>query len=197
MVSAEEPSRSRLDECFSWGAIKAPRQRSAPFFPEVHTSSQYYGTPPTRLASVLLLQLLSHPLTVPKKSTLPPLDESVASHLCPPTAIGWKAFRPSRAEPHLHLLDAPTGGWTSGFRASHRWLCSRSSRPRCSPMRKPVWIQPLSGTCGARQTLALSTAKATAQAIGHSMSSPYSVGAPLLAHDDGDERQSFPSLTLQ
>ncbi len=29
------------------------------------------------------------------------------------------------------------------------WLCSRSSRTRCSPMRKPVWIQPHSGTRGA------------------------------------------------
>ncbi len=29
---------------FSQGAIKAPRQRSSPFFPEVQTSSWYYGT---------------------------------------------------------------------------------------------------------------------------------------------------------
>ncbi len=40
---------------------------------------------------------------------LPPLDESVAAHLCPPTAIGWKARdEPSVQEPHLHSLDAPT-----------------------------------------------------------------------------------------
>ncbi len=32
------------------------------------------------------------------------------------------------------------------------WLCSRSFRPRCSPMRKPVWMQLHSGTWGAWQT---------------------------------------------
>ncbi len=49
------PLRSHLaagwTSVFSLGAIKAPRQRSSPFFPEVHTSSWYYGMPP----------LISHP----------------------------------------------------------------------------------------------------------------------------------------
>ncbi len=52
------PLRSHLAagwmSVFSRGAIKAPRQHSSPFFSEVHTSSQYYGMPPTRLAFVLL-----------------------------------------------------------------------------------------------------------------------------------------------
>ncbi len=60
--------------------------------------------------------------------------------------------RAIRPEPHLHSLEAPT--WRLNKRLQHytRWLCSRSSRPRCSPMRKPVWIQPLSGIWRARQT---------------------------------------------
>ncbi len=56
--------------------------------------------PPTGLASVLLLLLLSHQLTVLKRKEIAPapLDESVAAHLCPPTAIGWKtrASHPSK-----------------------------------------------------------------------------------------------------
>ncbi len=32
----EEPSHSRLDVCFLAGRHQAPRQRSSPFFPEVH-----------------------------------------------------------------------------------------------------------------------------------------------------------------
>ncbi len=43
------PLRSHLaagrTSVFSRGAIKPPRQRSSPFFPEVHTSSRYCGTP--------------------------------------------------------------------------------------------------------------------------------------------------------
>ncbi len=48
---------------------------------------------------------------------LPPLDESVVTHLCPPKAIGW-----------TRRLDKPLQRFT-------RWLCSRSSRPGCSPVR--------------------------------------------------------------
>ncbi len=51
MISAEEPSRSRLDECFLTGRYQSPPPTLVTFFPEVHTSSQYYGTPP----------LVSHP----------------------------------------------------------------------------------------------------------------------------------------
>ncbi len=137
---------------FSRGAIKAPRQHSSPFFPKVHTSSQYYGTPPTRLASVLLL--LSHPLTALKKKDTSTclLWMSLWPHIYarPQLSDGrrGRAIRPSRAEPHLHSLDAPTRQLDKRLQRFTRWLCSRSSRPRCSPMRKPVWIQPLSGTRG-------------------------------------------------
>ncbi len=62
-----------------------------------------------------------------------------------------RATHPSCAEPHVHSLDAPTWRPDKRLQRFTRWLCSRSSRPRCLPMRKPVWIQPLSGTWGARQ----------------------------------------------
>ncbi len=92
MVSVEEPSRSRSDEYFSKGAFKPPANARS-LSTAVHMSSQYCGTPPTHLASVLLLQLLSHLLIAPKKKGyehFPPLNKSVATHLCPPIAIRWK-----------------------------------------------------------------------------------------------------------
>ncbi len=54
------------------------RQCLSPFFPEVHMSSRYYDMPHTRLASVLLLQLLSHLLTVLK-------NKGIRA----PTSSGW------------------------------------------------------------------------------------------------------------
>ncbi len=63
----EEPSRSRLEEWFLLGCNQAFRQRSSPSSPKYRTSSQNRGAAPTRLASVLLLQLLSHPLMALKK----------------------------------------------------------------------------------------------------------------------------------
>ncbi len=72
------------------------------------------GAPPTRLASVLLLQLLSHPLMALKKKYTSTylLWMSLWPHISarPQLSDGrrGRAIRPSRAEPHLHSLDAPT-----------------------------------------------------------------------------------------
>ncbi len=153
MVSAEEPSHSRLDECFFHGALS-----SAPLFLKVHTSSRYYGTPPTHLTSILLLQLLSHLLmALKKKNTSTCLFwMSLWLHISarPQLLNGrrGRAIRPSRAEPHLHSLDAPTRWLDKRLQRCTLWLCSRSFRPRCSPVRKPVWMQLHSGTWGAWQT---------------------------------------------
>ncbi len=123
MVSAEEPSHSRLDECFLTGCYQAPRQRSSPFFPEVLTSSRYCGTPPIRLASVLLLQLLSHLLIVLKKKDTSTclLWISLWTHISahPQLSDGrrGRAIHPSRAEPNRHSLTRLLGGWTRGFSA--------------------------------------------------------------------------------
>ncbi len=99
---------------FSRDAIKPPRQRSSPFFPEVLTSSRYCGTPPIRLASVLLLQLLSHLLIVLKKKDTSTclLWISLWPHISarPQLSDGrrGRAIHPSRAEPNRHSLDTPT-----------------------------------------------------------------------------------------
>ncbi len=87
----EEPTRSRLDEWFLPGYRQANGQQASPFFPEVHDEI-------TRSWRALLV-LTSVDSTEEKGyDSLPPLDESVAAHLCPPTAIGWKvkATHPSK-----------------------------------------------------------------------------------------------------
>ncbi len=86
---------------------------------------------------------------------LPPLDESVAAYLCPPTAIGWKA-RASHPSKLCRATSALAGCAHSAAgqvaSALHSMSVLQVFRPRCSRMRKPVWIPPLSGTWGARQT---------------------------------------------
>ncbi len=68
---------------------------SSPFFPEVHEELTKSCRTPTRLTSVLLLQLLSHPLTALKKKDTSTclLWMSLWPHISarPQLAIGWKA----------------------------------------------------------------------------------------------------------
>ncbi len=85
---------------------------------------------------------------------------------------GW-AICPSHAEPHLHSLDAPTRQLDKRLQRCTLWLCSRSSRPRCSPVRKPVWMHLHTGSTR------------------HHSHRPVSIRVSPLVHDDGDDRQSF------
>ncbi|MCJ8740105.1 hypothetical protein PDJAM_G00055060 [Pangasius djambal] len=90
----EEPTRSRLDEWFLPGCRQAPRQRAAPFFPEVHDELTKSWRAPysARLRTSVSSAFSTVDGAVEKGyEKLPPLDESVAAHLCPPTAIGWRA----------------------------------------------------------------------------------------------------------
>ncbi len=150
---------------------------------------------PTRLSSTLQLQLLSHPLTVLKikDTSTCLLKMNLWLHISarPQLSDGRRrrAIRPSCAEPHLPSLDAPTRWWDKRLQHFTQWLCSRSSRPRCSPVRKPVWIQPLSGTWGAWQTWLYAPPKPPPKPL------DARCPAPPLAHDDGDERGNFVRLS--
>ncbi len=98
----EEPSRSRLDKWFLPGRHQALRQRSSPFFPEVHNEltklwRASYSSRIRPSASVALTSIDSAEDKVSEH--LPLLDESVAAHLCPPTAIGWKTMANHRSKP--------------------------------------------------------------------------------------------------
>ncbi len=74
---------------FSRGAIKPPANACPPSSPKIMTSSRYCGTPPTCLASVLLLPLFSHQLTALKRkdTSACPLWMSMWPHI----SAGWKA----------------------------------------------------------------------------------------------------------
>ncbi len=69
-----------------------------------------------------------HPLGPEEKGydSLSPLDESVAAHLCPPTAIGWKAkaTHPSKPWSRLSHEDYFSSRWTSLFIGWTSGLCA-------------------------------------------------------------------------
>ncbi len=129
----------------------SPRQRSSPFFPEVHDELTNRGTPPTCLASVLLPPLPSPPLTALKirNTSACPLWMSPWPRIstCPRLLDGrlGQAIRPSHAEPLLHSMDTPTRRLDKQLWLCTLWPCSRCSRPRCSPVKRPVWMQLHSG----------------------------------------------------
>ncbi len=67
---------------------------AAPFFPEVHDelTKSWHAPHSSCIRPSASTALTSVDVTEEKECEhLPPLDESVATHLCPPTAIGWKA----------------------------------------------------------------------------------------------------------
>ncbi len=142
------PPRSHLTagwmSVFSRGAIKPPANACPPSSSKFIRAHDIMAHPPTHLASILLLQLLSHPLTVLKKKDTSNclLWMSLWPHISAHTQLldgrRGRAIRPSRAKQHLHSLDAPTQGLDKRLQRFTRWLCFRSSRPSNLPMRKPV-----------------------------------------------------------
>ncbi len=129
---------------FSRDAIKPPPTASSL---KSTTSSPNRGAPPTRLASVLLPPLPSPPLTALKRrdtSTCPlwmsPCPRISARPRLSDGRLG-RVICPSRAELLLHSLDAPTRQLDKRFRRCTLWVCSISSRPRCSSVRRQVLMQ--------------------------------------------------------
>ncbi len=98
----EGPSRSRLDEWFLQGRRQAPHQRSSPFFLEVHDEltrswlSPYSACLRTSASSALTTVYGAEEKGYEK---MPPLYESVAAHLCPPSTISWKAKAAHSSKP--------------------------------------------------------------------------------------------------
>ncbi len=98
---------------FFRGAIRLCGNAHPPSSLKYTTSSRNRGVPPTHLASVLLLQLLSHPLTALKKKDTSTclLWMSLWPHISARPQLSderrGRAIHPSLVEPHLHSLDAP------------------------------------------------------------------------------------------
>ncbi len=186
---------------FSHGVLsKAPANARPPSFPKFIRAHDIMARPPIRLASVLLLQLFSHPLTALKKKDTSTclLWKSLWPHINarPQLSDGrrGRAIRPSHTEPHLHSLDAPTWRLDKRLQRFTWWLCSRSSvqdarhwgsRSGFSLSQGPEELDRPGSKC--HQSHRPSHRAFNVQ--------PYSVGAPPLAHDDRDERggqSSFP-----
>ncbi len=201
MVSAWGAISQQVGWVDSPGSHLALSQRSSPFFLKVHDeltkswcapySSRIGPSASAALTSVDAAEEKGYWTPAPSgwvhgRTSLPahgyrmegegePSFQAVQSHIC----TRW-----------MHLLRR----LDKRLRHCTLWLCSRSSRPRYSPVRKPVWMQLHSGTWGARTDLALGTTKATAQAIRAFDVQPDSFRAPPQAHDDGDERGGQSSL---
>ncbi|XP_067261185.1 uncharacterized protein [Chanodichthys erythropterus] len=172
----EEPSRSRLDEWFLPGHRQAPRQRSAPFFPEVHDEltkswrALYFACLRTTHYSALTSVDGSEEKGY---EHLPPLNEAVVAHLCPPTAVGWKTKRALPSKPCRTTSALAGGAYTCAGQSASvlhtmailqvfqaKLLCSLDE----SSIDAPAFRDLRSAT-----DLALHATKATAQAIGQSM----------------------------
>ncbi|KAL0165985.1 hypothetical protein M9458_037829, partial [Cirrhinus mrigala] len=175
---SEEPPRSLLDEWFLPGRRQAPRQRASPFLPEVHEELTRSWRAPysARLRTSSSSALTSVDGAEDKGyEKLPPLDESVAAHLCLPTAIGWKtkASHPSKPCRTTSALAGraytSTGQAASALRSMailqvfQAKLLAQSDRSALDPA---TLMELRSAT-----DLALRATKATAQAIGRSMAS--------------------------
>ncbi|KAL0147865.1 hypothetical protein M9458_056824 [Cirrhinus mrigala] len=158
----EEPPRSLLDEWFLPGRHQAPLQRASPFLPEVHEELTRSWRAPysARLRTSSSSALISVDGAEDKGyEKLPPLDESVAAHLCPPTAIGWKAKASHPSKP-CRTTSALAG------RAYTATLHGNSPSSDKSALDPATMTELRSAT-----DLALRATKATAQAIGRSMAS--------------------------
>ncbi len=140
-------------------------------------SSLNRGAPPTRLASVLLLPPPSPSVDGAEEKGyehLPPLDESVATHFCPPTAIGWKArashpSKPCRATSALAGRAYSAAGQAASVLHSMAVLQVFQSKMLAS---EEAGLDAASlRDLRSATDLALHATKATAQAIGRSMSS--------------------------
>ncbi len=135
----EEPSRSRLDEWFLPGRRQAPQQRPSPFFPEVHDElTRSWRSPYSARLRISGSSALTTIDGAEEKGyeRMPQLDESVAAHLCPPTAIGWKAKASHPSKPCRTTSAARWTllrfSWTGGFGAPLYGRFSRSIRPSSS-----------------------------------------------------------------
>ncbi len=174
----EEPSRSRLDEWFLPGHHQAPQQRPSPFFPEIHDKLTRSWRSPysARLRTSVSSALTTVDGTEEKGyERMPQLDESVAAHLCPPTAIGWKAkashpSKPCRTASALAGRSYASAGQAASALHSMAVLQVYQAKLLSAVDESepdPATLRELRSATD----LALRATKTTAQAIGRSMAS--------------------------
>ncbi|ROL54924.1 hypothetical protein DPX16_12793 [Anabarilius grahami] len=174
----EEPARSRLDEWFLPGRRRVPRQRTAPFFPEVHVELTKSWRAP--YSARLRTSQQSAPTSVDGSSekdydSLPPLDEAVAAHLCPPAAVGWKIKRALPSKPCRATSALAGRAYTSAGQAAsslHTMAILQVFQAKLlRALDESGFDAPAFRDIRSATDLALCATKATAQAIGRSMAS--------------------------
>ncbi|KAL0173136.1 hypothetical protein M9458_033447, partial [Cirrhinus mrigala] len=174
----EEPPHSLLDEWFLPGTRQAPRQRASPFLPEVHEELTRSWRAPY---SACLRTSSSSALTSVDGAEdkgyekLPPLDKSVAAHLCPPTAIGWKTKASHPSKPCRTTSALAGRAYTSAGQAAsalHSMAILQVFQAKLLAQSDRSALDPATLTeLRSATDLALRATKATAQAIGRSMAS--------------------------
>ncbi|KAI2654620.1 Platelet glycoprotein V [Labeo rohita] len=160
------------------GAPQASRQRASPFLPEVHEELTKSWRAPY---SARLRPSSSSALTSVDGAEdrgyekLPPLDGSVAAHLCPPTAIGWKAKASHPSKPCRTTSALAGRAYTSAGQAAsalHSMAILQVFQAKLLAQSDKSALDPATLTeLRSATDLALRATKATAQAIGRSMAS--------------------------
>ncbi|KAL0165753.1 hypothetical protein M9458_037597, partial [Cirrhinus mrigala] len=106
---------------------------------------------------------------------LPPLNESVAAHLCPPTAIGWKTKASHPSKPCRTTSALAGRAYTSAGQAAsalHSMAILQVFQAKLLAQSDKSALDPATLTeLRSATDLALRATKATAQAIGRSMAS--------------------------
>ncbi len=158
---------------FSRGAIRHSANARPPSSPKSMTSSQnrsgHYSSRIRPSDSAALISVDG----VEEKGYehLPPLDESVAVHLCPPMAIGWKAraSHPSRATSALAGCGYSAAGQAAS--ALHSMAVLQVFQAKMLASEEAGLDAASLSDLRSGTDLALRATKATAQAIGRSISS--------------------------
>ncbi len=168
--TAEEPTRSRLDEWFLLGCRQAPRQRAMPFFQRSMTSSRNRGVLPT--------QPTLHKSASSALSSVDSAEEKVYEKLPPlPAHCHWMESK--GRSPLQTVQDNVCPPWTSLL------LCRQAASALHSMAVLQVFqaklLQAMNETGPdpaafreLRSATDLRATKATAQAIGRSMASCWS-----------------------
>ena len=177
-LSPAEPARGRLDEWYLPGRQQAPRQRAAPFLPEVHEElTKSWRAPFSARTRASASHTLSSVDGAEEKGyvSLPPIEEAVAVHLCPPTAGSWRSkmtlpSKPCRATSALaSRAYAAAGQAASGIHAMATLQAFQAKLLRSLDESGP-FPDTLKDLRSASD-LALRATKTTAQALGRSMAS--------------------------
>ncbi len=140
------------------------------------TRSPNLGVHPTRLrASSSSALTLVDGAEEKDYDSLPPLDESVAGHLCPPTAIGWKT-KPAHPSKLCRMTSAlARGAYSSAGQATSALYSMAVLQVFQAKLLRSVDESNLNPTAFSELRsatgLALRATKMTAQAIGRSMAS--------------------------